>query len=205
VSHATELFGPMVSGHQVEEAVTSTLTTWMPTYLRHMETVYGFDALPDIRSVFVWPEAVPDGWPEHQLPALAVGSPGTSAEPDKDGDGDYRATFDIAVGVVVSASTKEATHKLARIYALAVRGSILQRRSLGGFARGTDWVGESYDAMDVDGKTRSLASAVVAFRVQVDETVSVTKGPAKPPYDPAGFPYAITDAQVDVESVADIP
>lgn len=202
MSQRTDHYGPMVSGHEVEFAFTEILRIWLPSYICHVQNLYGYTALPAIRSVSVWPEDLPDGFPEHQLPHLSIAMPGMSEEPLKEGSGNYRATFEFGVAVVCSANGQAATRKLAFVYALAVQGAVLHHRSLGGFARGVDFVGMR--PMSLDDKVRSLAAQITVFRVEVDDVMSVNDGPLVPSEDPcnvAGFPYIATVGTTSVKPV----
>ena len=157
--------------------------TWLADSLKVQELRRGYEtgSLPIPGAPQVWPDDVPeDRWPEHQLPAIGIGSPGTVGEPEKDGNGYFRATWNIGIGITVSAATPAATHKLAKVYGAAIRMCLLQHRSLGGFAVGLDWGGETYTALGV-ANSRSQAIAVNSFMVTVGEVISVNYGPVTRP------------------------
>lgn len=203
------LYGHMVDGQEVEDAVASILALWLPDSLAAQADRRGYtDPLPVPGAAQVWPDETPEErWPEHQLPALGIGSPGTVGEPVKDGDGSYRATWSIGIGITVSANSPQATRKLSRVYGAAIRQALLQRRSLGGFAYGMGWGGESYTALGT-ASSRTQAIAINSFTVEVADVVSVHHGPATtdPPADgstdPAdGFPYTAERVGVDVERI----
>jgi hypothetical protein len=177
----------------------------MPTYLAEMERQTGRNpqTLPHIRGWALHSEfeALPG---EEQLPLCVVVSPGLVDEPTKDGAGAYRTKWGLAVAVVVSANTPEASRTLVGLYAAAARGSLLQRRSLGGVARGVEWLDERYDDLDINDE-RSLAAARLVFAVDVGDVVSVKEGPVEP--DPEinhHDPYSVSvvrDSRVDTEKV----
>jgi hypothetical protein len=106
----TSAIGPIVSGHDVEQATLAVLRRWMPTYLAEAERQTGrvVGSLPVIRG---WTVATTfDKWPEDQLPAIVLISPGLASPPDADGSGEYlsfddgrslaagQVTFTIEVG-----------------------------------------------------------------------------------------------------------
>lgn len=197
----TDLFGPLVFGDDVERAVIDTLKLWLPgTYLPEVAERAGYAELPDIRSYRVWPEAAPERWAEDQLPVVAIASPGTRGEPRHEGDGEYSASWELAVGVIVSARTEAETGRLAKVYSAAIRMVLLQHSSLGGVAAGVTWLEESYtEPIDAEDR-RSLAAGISGFEVEVRGTVNDTIGPAEPtpPID-GSWPQEISEVDVDVQ------
>lgn len=183
------VFGPLVDGSQVEVWTRDVLRTWMATYLGELERRTGRAAgsLPLPRSYVTVNDFT--RWPEDQLPAVIIVSPGLAAEPTRRGSGDYHASWVIDVGVIVSAATHAATRDLAKLYALAVRAALLQHRSLGGNATNVDWLDESYDDLPPEPE-RTLAAGLGRFHVAVDGVVNTDAGTARPdpPPDPAVAP-----------------
>ena len=187
----TSLFGPIVSADQVADAAVATLRTWMPYYVAELERRRphedGDPWPPEPRSYRAIASASITGWPEHQLPAVVVVCPGLAARPERDGQGVYRATWQVGVGVIVSARDEAATDRLAGLYGAAARAVIAQQSSLGGFAAGTRWIDESLDDVPVDA-TRTLRAVVEEFEVDVDAVVSDADGPRELP-DPTPDPH----------------
>ncbi len=173
------VFGPAVSATQLEAAVLSTLKFWMPTYLCWVESLTGRDheSLPQVRSWTVVNEFVK--MPEDQLPAVVLEAPGTVGAPVKGGDGLITVTWELNVGVICSAATREATNALAKDYATALAELLLNHRSLGGVATGLDYQGEAYTAVPQE-RLRMAAVAQVDFHVQIDGARSVYGGPKEP-------------------------
>jgi hypothetical protein len=178
------VFGPVVTGAHVEQAAILTLKTWLQTYVAELERQTGRD-----------PESVPmprawgtvnefEKWPEDQMPVALIISPGLEPNtPVAEGRGTYRAKWVLGVAIVCSARDEAQTNSLAKFYAAAVRATILQNPSLGGFARGVQWVGESYtDLPKVD--ERTLGTGQVIFSVEVGEVVDEKAGMRTPPDDP---------------------
>jgi hypothetical protein len=176
------LFGPLVHGGVVENAVKDALVDWLPTYLREVERQHdrAQGSLPSPRSYQLVSEADdPTRWPEDQIPAIVIMCPGFAEEPYHEGTGFYRARYGVSVAAMVSANTQGATRQLARLYGTALAAALLQHPSLDGFASGLRWVDESYD--DIPSETsRSLACVIEGFTVDVDRVISTNAGPVAP-------------------------
>lgn len=176
-------FGRIVTAHDIEQAALSVLRTWAPYYLAEVDRQAGDQStgqLPEPRSYQVWSER--DSWPEHQLPAVIVVSPGTTdPRPERDGTG-YRVRWALSVGAVVSASDQHHTRRLAAVYVAALRAVLIQRPALGGLAQGVDWLNE--EIVTEDETARTIALGVADFVVDVPAVVDPSEGPAMPPGDP---------------------
>src|SRR5688500_3190491 len=102
------IFGSFVASWQVEQAAIAHLREWMPDYLPHVyreaHAIVGrsLPAFPQPRSYEVVPRE-PDRWKEDQLPAILIVSPGLVAKPANDGNGTYRAVFDLGIAAICSA------------------------------------------------------------------------------------------------------
>lgn len=200
------IFGPLVTGSQVEAAALNTLKLWAPEYLAWVarETGRDPDSLTLPRS---WVTSVDtDRWPEEQLPSVMLISTGLTGEPSRDGKGRYTAHFAIGLAVVVSARDRATTDELAKLYTAALRAILLQHQSLGGLAQAVEWVDERYDALP-DGKSRrQLAAGQVVFRVQVSNVISGKTGPRVPRVDPTpDYPDTLaTTVEADVEATEEL-
>jgi hypothetical protein len=172
----SSVFLPIIGGDQVEEAIKDTLKYWMNTYIRQVEFQRGedADAIPLPRSYEITTDV--DDFPESQLPAVVIISPGLDGEPFKTGDGNYRAMWAVGVAVICSGNDRASTNKLSKIYGSVVRAILLQKNSLRGFAADTEWLDESYDDVPADAG-RTLAAAQIIFRVSVDDVVNQYGGP----------------------------
>lgn len=183
-----QTFGPLIIATQVEDAAQVTLETWMPAYLRWVERLLGkpTDWLQSPQSYVATSDW--DHFPEEALPAVLIMAPGTIGAPAQDGRRIYRAIFDLRVGVLVSAGTRSDTERLAKFYGAALRALILGKGSLGNFATGTKWLGESANIKVADDKQRTMATAENRFAVEVREVVKALTGPTNPPAKPAEPP-----------------
>ena len=202
----SEVFGSMISGAQVEDAVVATLQKWLSTYIAEVsaQNGYGRNDLPRIASYQVLPDF--DKWPENAFPAIVVVSGGITERPKKVGGGRIQATWGFGMGVFCSANTQENTNKMAKIYTAAIRTCLLQHASLLGFAIGLDWEDETYNDLGTD-DSRSIAAGRGLFTVTVDNVALAQGGPRNPVsdasdeplYDPT-TPYSpVTVLEVDTQ------
>lgn len=173
------IFGEIIDAGIVEEAAADTLRQWFLTYTRELELQLGLtqDSIPQPRSYTVATEIDRDV--EDQLPAVVVVSPGISDEPKMEGDGSYRVTWSVGIGVFASAKDRSSTSVAIRRYCAIVRAIVLQKASLGGVASGTRWLDENYDDMDFD-DGRTIGVGTVLFEVEVHNAVTRRGGPAVP-------------------------
>lgn len=182
------IFGSIVTGRAVRQAMRTHLQSWFPTYIAELARIEGKDpaSMPLFRS---WVSALdlPEGkYEEHQMPSCVIVAPGLLREPERRG-GDVIATWAVSVGCVVSGQDRENTFDLAEMYAAAVRAAVVQHPSLGGFATATDWLGERYDDIPND-MLRTLAAGSVQFAVQAYQAITPSDGPSEPLLDPIPDP-----------------
>jgi hypothetical protein len=205
----SDIFGPIVDGASIEESILRHLHDWMPVYLREMELQLGYPAdqhLPAIRSFTTFSRI--DRFDEQQLPGLLVFSPGLARKPTMEGDGTFTAIWNIGVAAFVSARDQNSTNQLAKVYAAAVRGIILQKPDCGGVAFHTEWMDESYDDIFIPEDERTISTGVGFFEVAVDSVLDKRGGPRTYPFiedpDPETQPGSqwpeAQDVIVDVES-----
>jgi len=191
ISGVSTVFGPLVSGRAVERAVTFTLKHWMETYLRNRELATG-RAEESVARIASWREfnQFDDKKPEDQLPFLVVICPGLAGSdyPKQEGDGGFRAEWEVVVGIIAAAATgQDAKDLVEDVYCPVIRQIMLQKQSLRNwtspdadpFAAGTKWIDESYEDVTLDAD-RSLASGQLTFWVEVDNVINRFAGPAAP-------------------------
>ncbi len=180
-----QVFGPVIIGTDVEDAVSTTLTTWLPAYLRWIERARGLTAnwLPKQASITVSNDL--DHWPEEGLPSVQIVCPGLADRPIRRGRF-YEACWNVSLAAYVSAQDRSSTERLAKYYAAALRVLMIQQSGLGSppFATGVSWLGESYDTNLPDRAQRTLGRAVEHFSVQVDSVAQSLGGPVTVPTDP---------------------
>lgn len=180
---ASAIFGPIVTGADVEAAVIAHLKQWLPSYLAELERRTGRSpgVLPAPRSFdTVNTFALKPG---DQLPACVVISPGLADTPHRRGDGVYNGWFRIGVAVCCSAATQADSNELSKLYAAAIRTLFVHKPSLDGFASGLELVAEGYDHTPPD----YLAVGAVA-EVDVDVEVAAISQASMGPAEPAPAP-----------------
>lgn len=198
-------FGPIIDKGYIERSLVERSKLWLPTYLSEMErrTDREPQSLPHVRS---WPthnefEALPG---EEQLPMCVIVSPGLASDPIKSGEGTYRAVWQVAFALVVSARDLDASRDLAGVYSAAVRTMAVQRAFRRGLGyRSIDWTGERYDDLDINDE-RTLAVARITFNVDVDRVANIKAGPDAPVplpdhHEPYELPVEIQTTHVEVQ------
>lgn len=188
--------GPVVTGRDVELAALRTLKRWSSAYLTDAEIKLGRTpgSLPRIRAWTTAPDF--EKWPEDQLPAVLLLSPGLAEAPNMDGRGAYRAQFSLGVAAIVSTAKMEQTAALAKLYCAVLRTCLIQKQSLEGFAAGVTWLDENYDDLpSID--DRSLGAGQAIFAVQVDNVSQRWNGPATPGEPPPDYEPMPSDPTVD--------
>jgi hypothetical protein len=181
-------FGPFVAASDVEEAVLAQLQKWQRDYLAEVERTHGLavGSLPLPRSWTVSSEI--ERFPEDQLPAVIVASPGLTDPPLADGRGLYTARWRFDVGTQVAARGNRLALRLARLYTLAWRALLLQQQDLAGLApRRIDWTDERYRLLDsIDDRSTCIGEIEIA--VEVSDVTERNAGPLEPLLSPEPDP-----------------
>lgn len=193
-----DIVGPLFSSHLIEEAALRTLRDWLPIYRTAIYNRYKVK-LPKIES---WglENSTADRRPEQKLPTLIVvaGGIGQDGSPEEHSGGMYRASWAFGVAVVVESGNPFVARRNAQLYGAAVRGAILQHRSLGLDGCVAKWLDEDFPYGSKEGRTRAKAESL--FALEVDEVVNWQMGPKGTP--PNSIPTQdpkITEVDVDVE------
>jgi hypothetical protein len=181
------IFGPLVTADDVEQAAILTLRKWLPTHLNAAGVRKGLPAgaLPYPRddSYRVTP-TLEDEIDILSLPRIIVVSPGTVDDPELSHAGGYSVWWDLRLAAVVHGKDRAQTNFLAKLYAAAMRETLLQHQSLGGAAQAVTWTAEGYD--DADGEEqRSRAIGLASFAVLTDSAVDPMAGPTTPDPKPS--------------------
>lgn len=142
-----------------------------------------------------------DRFPEQGLPAIIVAAPGMADVPAVNGAGDVRADWVIEVSATVSANGARATRRLAQMYLAAIKGAVLQRRSLGDPYSAAYLTDVQYADVPTE-RRRSIAACAAAFRVSVEGMLSTKEGPVSPePPDPVPPTWPVIETvNVEIES-----
>lgn len=181
------VYGEIITGTHVREAVESTIKMWFPSYIAEVARQRGWTGppLPDFCSYTGSVDL--DRLVEMQVPSCVIVAPGLVDPPTKEGTGTVRARWGVSIAATVSGQNVENTMNLAEMYAAAIRTLILQQKSLGGFAEGTDWRNEAYDEVTAD-DSRTMCIGIVEMTIEVRGVADTTQGPLVPPVDPTADP-----------------
>jgi hypothetical protein len=184
------VFGRLVAACDVEEATLGQLQKWLADYLAEVERYHGYavGSLPYPRSWVISSEV--ERMPEDQLPAVILASPGLftgAGVPQADGRGVYTARWQLVASTQVSARGNGLALRLARLYALAVRGALLQQQRLEGLeVRRIDWLDERYRLLgSIDDRTTCISEVEVS--AEVGDVLSRGHGPLAPLLGPGNL------------------
>lgn len=163
----------LIGAHQVCTAVEGTLQAWLPSILATVA--------PDLAAPVSYLLPSDEGFRRgEKVPAVVVSSPGLSGTPVQDGDGVYRATWDVVVAVYVRGQDYEPTARAVREYVKACRWSLLTHSTLGGFASELAWTSESYEALE-RAQSRTLGGGYLGVTVTVADVMRLGESPGVPP------------------------
>ena len=198
-------FGTAIASVDVDDWVLSTIKTWLPTYLAHVESAKGLDYSIGVPTSYA-NVIQDDEWPDHSLPAILVATVKTDGTPQIRPDGGYTVGWLAAVSAVVRGQNAAMTRELASYTELAVRMALVQHQTLGGNARATRWVngGQARPVSDPTGKGRFLGEGASSFEIWTDGTVFQDRGPTEPEPDYGPLPLVdriqvgVDDELVDV-------
>lgn len=177
------VYGSIVSGSQVDDAVLAHLQDWLPAYLNEAARQAEVDVPTMPRT---WAKRV-DGswWPEDRFPVVVVTTQGIQADGvERRGDGAAGGWFVVSVTAFVNGKSADDARLTAQTYTAALRAAVVQHGALGGFAQAIDWRGEGYDLIDAEDEARVYAGGQIVIGVLVEEIVNAFGGPATPPTDP---------------------
>lgn len=193
---AGNLFGPIVDGDLVEQALSASLRRWVPTQLGEMERLKGYNP-GDIEPPRGYVSSSEfENWTGDQLPVL-VSITSKAAQAVRREDGAYEAMWPTSVACIVSDVDQPSTRKLGMAMAAAVRSAVVQHKllksdefpdGLGGSS--VMWTGEDYAQIRFD-ETRTLFAPLVQFEITVQNVVVESAGPREPIEDPTTDPGSL--------------
>lgn len=181
--------GAMVGADDVRDAVKATVDLWSPYYVGIVSQRLA--AAGRIGGAGQNPNPLPNfgTWVnEPSFRSIGTGQPaaylvtvsGTVGKPHLQGNGQTLACYRAQVQVQTFGTSWQEAADLTSWYAKAVRWSVGQHRSLGGFANNTAWIGESYSAVE-HSSSRTEGRVVVGFDVTIGDVMDVNRGPATVP------------------------
>lgn len=195
-------FDRILIASDVELAVRDLLIKWFPTYLREVERQVGWarEPLPEPRS---YTNRVSfDVEPGEALPKAVVISPGLFATPGHpEGNGKYRASWNIAIGIATSANSEELADYKTKMYGAATRAIMVQHQTLEREdVIGVHWLDEAYDELQIPDQLMTYRAAALMFAVEVEDVVSRWAGVPEPE-EGASFDWTAETVDVDINKV----
>lgn len=190
--------GPFIGAPHVRQAMLRTLAAWGPFYVAEAARQSGLD-LPGFKDWINEPLLSPET--TEMAPRYVVAVPQTIGQPEQQGNGLFRATWDCQIALWMWGGDYQDTQDRLGFYAIALREAVAQHQSLGGFAKRCFWRADKYAEVAAT-RVRTWGQAVVQFGVTVDNVMDVFAGPAEVPRDPTrppAFPPAVTGAQITVQ------
>lgn len=214
------VFGAAIGAHHVDKALVGVLQMWTPTYLVEVARRSGEepDELKPFRGWRV--SADLERMPEDQTPLCIIANKGLDDQPEKYNTSrpgmHYEAIWRYQIGCHISARGKKINaspraQTLAKMYALAVRMCLVQKRDEPDLVTGErilngmiDWIDEDYDGLESDAD-RTICMAYVEFNVTVTEVTTWGSGPKDPIPDPT--PVIPTDplAEEIISGIVKVP
>jgi hypothetical protein len=193
-------FGQIISADVLEDALTTYLKKWIPTYLGEVAESMGLprNVFPRPKYWTTTPILTNETVGQVRYPAVLIVSPGLAGQPVRRGDGSYEATYQAGVCLVVSTKNELGASRTARRYGAAVRTAVMQRPGLEtDYIEGVAWADERFtDFLNAEQET--VASATEIFNFTLAGVMNALHGPG-PQYpdplpEPATSPNAVYEA-----------
>lgn len=186
------VYGEFVGAHHLEAAILDTLWYWLPSYCYEVsrEAGLGAEFLQPIRGWRVASDM--ERFPEDQLPCVVLVNNGVTIQPRKHAieEADvFLAHWEVMLGVQVAAKGSKAKAvpralTLARMYSLALRLVMIQKRDEDGVMGMTDPMSERPNqTLSID-DDRTTCLAVTTFSIVTDKWAEWGNGPMEPEQPP---------------------
>jgi hypothetical protein len=193
-------WGPLIIGTDVDDAMISSLKTWMPTYLKHFHDERGLPFVPARPRTYANTFADQE-FLDHQLPAIIVVTATTIATrggPNKA----YEGTWRCDIATIVRGKRPPATRFLASLYEGVVRQAVLNQARTTDVLQDVHYTGMRYEQVsDASGSGRYLLAGVSSFNVYTDKIVEANAGPDIPDADEYLNEATITEVDIEVDAV----
>ena len=188
-------WGPLVISSDIDDAVLTTLRTWMPTYLTQIRKERNLSFTPALPRTYSNTFAEQQ-FLDHQLPALiAITAQATATVGGPNMP--YEATWTLELAAVVRGKQPAATRYLASLYEGVVRRVVLQKAG-GDPLNAIKWMGKRpREVPDSTGHDRYIVAEIGVFQVYSDQVVQPYAGPQTP--DAATYIDEATVTEVDIE------
>jgi hypothetical protein len=174
------VYGPSITSYDVEDAVRTTLQTWIDSYLLDQERESsGRWALRQIERPKSWQLVTDYHAPtaDRRLPCVAI----EAQEEDISLGSEGRVTGEFGLNVIVIAKgrSRDETRETVSAYMAAIRLLLLHQGDLDGFAIGTLVGGASTDTV-TPAKSKTVAGGTRRIAVMVSAVASAYGGPTEP-------------------------
>lgn len=209
------VFGPVIGASDIDIILYNIIQKWQITYLREVARRAGEspDELRPFRSWRVSHEL--ERMNEDQTPALIIANLGLIDEPMKQGTlhpgKAYYGIWRYQFGCLISARGKKQqaatrANYLAKLYALAMRLILIQKRDDDSVLGMHDWVDEGYDGLEPE-DDRTLCLAHTDFNISVPNVASWATGPREPDIlpDPEPLPPTWPWVVTHKETIVKVP
>lgn len=177
----SDIFGPLLSTWDVDQAVLATLRKWWDEYIAAVERQKGVP----VKTIPRPPgdESFRRGldfeyYEEDGLPAVIVNSK-PSGEPEVHPSTGYTQRYEVKIGCICEAEDEQTAQKRAAFNGAASQ-LLVQQSELGGFAERTRMIAAPELDMP-DDEDRWLCRAITGFYVWVAPVVIAEAGPLEPP------------------------
>lgn len=199
----SNLFGRIIDGSVVDDALLAHCKKWIPTYLREVERqrtmTVGAIALP--KSYLTLDDPMMNN-PGLGFPVCAV-TVARETGYGMNSDSELSAWYDAGVEISFMSNNANALRRRLHMYNAAIRSSLIQHPSLGGLAEAIEPGETSY--LEIPGtaaNNMTYAHARFEFRVKVHNIVDRFGGPLEPieqpVTDPGNWP-SVEDVETTIE------
>src|SRR5665213_1156903 len=173
----SRIFVPQVLESDTEDI----LQEWFPTYIQEVESQVGLTMGTVVPPVNYTSRNKYDALKGEELPKCVVKSPGLVGVPTKDGQGKYRATWRLGIGLATVAPDEATAQLNAQILGMAAVAIMLQEGGSLGYVSWVDWQSSDLPIQDQLKQYRAISAW---FTINVQNVVTHKPGPAIPNAEP---------------------
>lgn len=189
VTTSTSVFKNIVVASTLEEATINLLVKWFPTYIRQLEYVLELEIGKIPPPVYYSNRNSFDLNPGEKFPKCIVISDGLADAPTRKGDGYYRASWRLGVGIAAVGPDESYVNMLTKIYGAAAR-AIVEQNKISDEVVESHWVTETYDDLAITAQNQLCKGASVYFTVDCDNVLNKWAGPETPDDEPYAYGIA---------------
>lgn len=195
------VFKNILVASALEEGAIKTLVEYYPTYIRHLEQELGLPVGNIPPPVHYSNRNSFDLLPGERFPKVVVISPGLVDTPTRKGDGQYRASWRLGIGIANPHSDETVANMRIKIYSACARAIIEHNQRIVEQVAETHWVDETYDDLAIVNQNQLCKGAAVYFTVDCEDVVTKWAGPDVPDDEPYVFGI-VEDIIIDIAKEA---